>query len=253
VQSTKDPSTGTASELDPRFAQFRASGDHRVRNALVEDHRWLAQHCVRRFKRKGEPTEDLEQVAMVGLIKAIDRFDPHRGFAFATFAVPTILGELRRHFRDHSWSLRVPRRPKENYLAVKTAADDLHQELGRSPVIAELAERAGLSIEDTIEAFEAGSSFRGVPFDEPSDNDGPGEDGRQFGAADPGYVRVEAHLVVPGLLAALPTARERRIVELRFVHDMSQSRIAAELGISQVHVSRLLRMSLNIMRDRLER
>lgn len=252
--TTAAPQSDTASGLDPRFAELRATGDRKVRNALVEDHRWLAEHCVRRFKRKGEPTDDLQQVAVVGLLKAVDRFDPDRGFTFSTFAVPTILGELRRHFRDRTWSVRVPRRAKDNYLAVKTAADDLQQVLARSPTVAELAERAGLSVEDTLEALEVGNCYRGVSLEEAGDNDdGHGDHVHELGAVEPGYARAEAGLLIPGLLAALPTDRDRRIVELRFVHDMSQSQIAAELGISQVHVSRLLRSSLRLMRDRLDR
>jgi RNA polymerase sigma-B factor len=251
VSESKYQSAGSG--LDPRFAEFRATGDRTVRNALVEDHRWLAGHCVRRFKRKGEPTEDLEQVAVVGLLKAVDRFDPGLGYTFATYAVPTILGELRRHFRDRTWSLRVPRRAKDNYLAVKAAVDELDQALGRSPTVPELAEHAHLSIEDTLEALEVGNSYRGVPLDEPSDDDRPSDQVRQLGVIDKGFATVEARVTIPGLLASLPTDRERRIVELRFVHDMSQSRIAAELGISQVHVSRLLRGSLERMRSQLDR
>ena len=248
--STASSSSGP----DPRFAELRATGERAVRNALVEDHRWLAQHCVRRFTRKGEPTEDLEQVATVGLLKAVDRFDPDLGYTFATYAVPTIMGELRRHFRDRTWAMRVPRRPKENYLAVKSAVDELHQALGRSPTVVELAEWSGLSVEDTLEALQVGDSYRGVPFDEPGDNDDrPGDHLRQLGVTDPGYAAAEAHLIVPGLLAALPGDRERRIVVLRFIHDMSQSQIASELGVSQVHVSRLLRSSLQMMRSHLER
>jgi RNA polymerase sigma-B factor len=251
--SSSGSSGSSGSGVDPRFAELRATGDRRVRNALVEDHRWLAQHCVRRFTRKGEPAEDLEQVATVGLLKAVDRFDPGLGYTFATYAVPTIMGELRRHFRDRTWSMRVPRRPKENYLAVKAAADELHQALGRSPTIHELAEWASLSVEDTLEALQVGDSYRGVPFDEPGDNDGAADHTSQLGATDPGYAAAEAHLVIPGLLAVLPGDRERRIVVLRFVHDMSQSQIATELGISQVHVSRLLRTSLHMMRSHLEK
>jgi RNA polymerase sigma-B factor len=219
---------------------------------LVEDHRRLVGHCVRRFKRKGEPTEDLEQVAVVGLVKAVDRFDPGLGFAFATFAVPTILGELRRHFRDRTWSLHVPRRPKDDYVAVKAAADELHQALGRSPTVPELAEHANLSIKHTLEALEAGNSYRGVPLDGPGSNDVTSDQARKVGVVDPGFARADARMTIPGLLASLPTDRERRIFELRFVHDMSQSRIAAELGISQVHVSRLLRGSLEMMRNQLD-
>jgi RNA polymerase sigma-B factor len=240
----------TSSWPDPRFAELRATGDRNVRNGLVEDHRWLAGHCVRRFMRKGEPTEDLEQVAVVGLVNAVDRFDPDLGFTFATYAVPTIMGELRRHFRDRTWSLHVPRRAKDNYLAVKAAVDELDQVLGRSSSVPELAEHADLSIKHTLEALEVGNSYRGVPLDGPGNDDG--DQAWQLGVVDPGFATAEARVTIPGLLASLPTDRERRIVELRFVRDMSQSRIAAELGISQVHVSRLLRGSLEMMRNQLD-
>jgi RNA polymerase sigma-B factor len=238
--------------VDPRFAEYRATGDRTIRNALVEDHRWLGTHCARRFARKGESAEDLVQVAMVGLVKAVDRFDPGLGYTFTTFAVPTILGELRRHFRDHAWAVRVRRKAKENYLMVKGVADELLQVLGRSPTISEIADRCGLSVEDTLEAAGLGGLYRGSALDVGDDDDGePGEHIGCLGVDEPGYARCEAHLVLPGLLASLPTDRDRRIVELRFVHDMSQSEIAAALGISQVHVSRLLRASLRAMRKQL--
>jgi RNA polymerase sigma-B factor len=239
--------------LDPRFAQFRATGDREIRNALVEDHRWLTTHCVRRFVRKGEPTEDLLQVGHIGLVKAVDRFDPDRGWTFATYAVPTITGELRRHFRDRTWAVRVGRRVKENYLEVKNAADELHQVLGRSPTIPELAQRAGLSDEDTLEALDAGNGYRGVPLDlgDQGDGDEWGDDERRLGLEDPGYAASEARVMLPNLLAVLPR-RERHIIKLRFVDEMSQSQIADELGLSQVHVSRLLHASLTTMRRELQ-
>jgi RNA polymerase sigma-B factor len=250
------PETGVgdrSSAPDPRFAEYRTTGDRAIRNALVEDYRWLGLHCVRRFKHKGEPTDDLEQVAMVGLLKAVDRFDPGLGYAFSTYAVPTIVGELRRHFRDRTWARRVPRRTKDNYLAIRNIAEELHPTLGRSPTIPEIAQHAGLSVEDTLEALEAGASYRGVPLNPPGehDDDDHGEEAERLGVDDPGYVATEARMIVPGLLATLPTDRERQIIKLRFVEDMSQSQIAAKLGISQVHVSRLLRTSLNLMRQRL--
>jgi RNA polymerase sigma-B factor len=245
-------SGGGSTAPDPRFVRYRASRDRALRNALVEDHRWLGLHCARRFERKA--IEDLEQVAMVGLVKAVDRFDPDFGFTFSTFAVPTIMGELRRHFRDRTWALRVPRRAKDNYLTVKAVADELQQSLGRSPNIPELAHRAGLSLEDTLEALDVGNSYRGIPLAPPGEPDGDddrGDEARRLGVDDPGYAASEARMLVPGLLAALPGDRERQIVRLRFVENMSQSQIATELGISQVHVSRLLRSSLRLMRRKL--
>jgi RNA polymerase sigma-B factor len=243
--------TTSAADLDPRFADYRSSGDRAIRNALVEDHRWLARHCVRRFENTNEPLDDLLQVAMVGLVKAVDRFDPTYGWAFSTFAVPTITGELRRHFRDHTWAVRVPRRLKDHHLTVKSGADELHQMLGRSPSIPELASHCGLTVEETLEALEAGEAYRGVPLDADQDDDQDPVGTERFGVAEPGYAASEARMVMPGLLARLPGDRERRIIKLRFVDNMSQSQIAAEMGLSQVHVSRLLRTSLDLMRQHL--
>jgi len=239
--------------VDPRFAEHRATGRRSIRNALVEDHRWLARHCVRSFLRKGVPAEDLVQVAMVGLVKAVDRFDPGLGYSFTTFAVPTITGELRRHFRDCTWIVRVRRQAKENYLLVKGAADELQQMLGRSPTVAELAERTGLGVEETIEALELATAAHSASLDtSSSEGDDEGDDQMCLAAEETGYAACEARAVLPGLLALLPTERDRRIIGMRFVEGKSQSQIGAELGISQVHVSRLLRASLDLMRKHLE-
>jgi RNA polymerase sigma-B factor len=237
--------------LDPRFADYRATGDRAIRNALIEDHRWLARHCVRRFKNTAEQIDDLTQVALLGLVKAVDRFEPSYGFAFATFAMPTILGELRRHFRDRTWALRVPRLLKEHHLAIKNGADQLQHVLGRSPTIPELAAHCGLTTEETLEALEVGNAYHSVPLI--SDDDDLDHDDNDLSVDEPGYATSEARVLIPGLLAALPSDRERQIIKLRFVDDMTQSQIAAQLGVSQVHVSRLLRTSLELMRQHLTR
>jgi RNA polymerase sigma-B factor len=248
-----EPRPQEAVALDRRFADYRSSGDRALRNALVEDHRWLARHCVRRFENTNEPHDDLLQVAMLGLVKAVDRFDPAYGFAFSTFAVPTITGELRRHFRDRTWAMRVPRRLKDHHLAVKKGADELQHIVGRSPTIPELAAHCDLTVEEALEALEAGNAYRGVPLVSERDDDDSQSvvDAERFGVDESGYATSEARMVLPGLLALLPSDRERQIIKLRFVDDMSQSRIAAELGLSQVHVSRLLRTSLELMRQHL--
>jgi RNA polymerase sigma-B factor len=235
--------------LDPRFAEYRKSRDHKLRNQLIEEHRWLAVHCARRFAHKGEPLDDLIQVAMLGVLKAIDRFDPSYGVMFTTFGVPTIVGELRRHFRDKTWSLHVPRRAKELYQVVSGVVDELHQTLGRSPTVPEIADRAGITVEDTLEAMEVGDSYRGVPLAPPGDDETP--DAITLGGNDPGFAAAEAKLTVRKLLEALPTERERTIVKLRFVDGLTQSQIAAKVGVSQVQISRLLRASLEKMRRRL--
>jgi RNA polymerase sigma-B factor len=240
---------GRSPTSDPRFAAYRATGDRTIRNALIEDHRWVGIHCVRQFLRKGVPKEDLVQVAMLGLVKAVDRFDPGLGYSFTTFAVPTIMGELRRYFRDRTWDMRVRRRSKENHLVVRRAAEELQQTMGRSPTIAEMAQRCELSTEETVEALEVGDVYRCAPLD--ADDDERTDAPSTLGVDEPGYAICEARTVLPRLLSSLPCDRDRLIIKLRFVDDMTQSQIADELGISQVQVSRLLRSNLRLMRQQL--
>jgi RNA polymerase sigma-B factor len=232
--------------VDPRFARYRATLDRALRNEIVLDHHWLALHCARRFDNRGEPRDDLVQVAVVGLVNAVERFDPDRGVVFTTFAVPTITGELRRHFRDRTWSLHVPRRAKERFLAVAGAADELTPALGRSPSIGEIATHADLSVEDALEALEVGGSYRGVAFADGDDEDGHHE--RALGVEDGGYEAAEARHIVRELVRQLPTRRDRLIVTLRFVHGLTQAEIAAVVGVSQVQISRLIRINLDRMR-----
>ena len=236
---------------DSLFRLYRASGDRRVRNELIDQHRWLAIHCAKRFADKGEPLDDLVQVAMLGVLKAVERFDPDYGAAFATFAVPTIVGELRRHFRDTTWAVHVPRRARDLQHTVKVAVDELGQLLGRSPTVAEIAGQAGVRQEDVLDALEAARCYRKTPLQSESD-DGTGEivDIAALGQDERGLDAVEATATIEQLLTVLP-ARERRIVELRYVQGYTQSRIADLVGVSQVQVSRLLRRSLAVMRDSL--
>lgn len=235
-------------KVDERFYRFRETGDRDLRNELIEEHRWLAVHCAQRFAHKGEPLDDLVQVAMLGVLKAVERFDPHYGVVFSTFAVPTIVGEIRRHFRDTTWAVHVPRRLKDLHHTVNVAVTELGQVLGRSPTVEEIAERAGVPVEEVLETLEAGRSYSRVPLtppsaDESDDEPNLGEEDRQIEAA-------EARMTVAGLMDTLPD-RERRIVELRFMGGMTQSQIAAQVGVSQVQVSRLLRSSLAKMNDTL--
>jgi RNA polymerase sigma-B factor len=234
---------------DPRFDDLRRTGDRAIRNALIEDHRWLALHCARRFEHKGEPLDDLVQVAMLGVLKAVERYDPAFGTRFSTFAVPTITGELRRHFRDRTWSLHVPRRAKELYQTVSGVVDDLHQALSRSPTVPEIADRAGVTVEDALQALEVSGCYRSVPLAPPSDEDAV--ESPILGELDGGFLAAEARITVGKLLATLPTEREREIIRLRFVDGMTQSQIAGAIGVSQVQVSRLLRASLERMRTEL--
>lgn len=228
------------------FRRYRSSGDRALRNELVERHRWLAVHCAKRFADKGEPLDDLVQVAMLGVLKAIERFDPEYGAAFATFAVPTITGEIRRHFRDTTWAVHVPRRARDLQHTVRRATDELGHILGRSPTVAEIAEHAGVTDEDVLDALEAARCYRNSPLAS-SPEDG---DVGAFAELDRGLDGVDAAATVERLLEVL-APRERRIVELRFVHGYTQSRIAELVGVSQVQVSRLLRASLATMRGSL--
>ena len=239
---------GSEQRLDERFARYRRTGDRRLRDELVEEHAPLAHFLASRFANRGEQRDDLVQVALVGLFKAVERFDPGRGLQFSTFATPTILGELKRHFRDRGWAVRVPRRVQELHLQLGRIVSALGQEEGRSPTPAEVAERAGVSEEAVLEAMEAGSLYRLVSLDgSVTPDDEGGELASCLGDDDPEFERIEHRSEIDELLEALP-ARERRIVELRFFESMTQSEIAERVGVSQMHVSRLLTRSLERLR-----
>ncbi|MEA2125410.1 MAG: polymerase sigma-B factor [Solirubrobacteraceae bacterium] len=219
--------------------------DPRVRSQTVEAFMPLAKSLARRYHRGEEPLEDLEQVAALGLLKAIKGYDPDRGSAFASFAVPTIVGELRRHFRDKGWAIRVPRDLQELALAVQRKADAMNTELGRPPTAEQLAEKLGRDVEDVLEAREALRAMRPASLDRPS---AAGEDEddiplARIGGVDPGYERTEEAVTIGRLVRDLPE-RERRILALRFSGDLTQSEIGEQLGISQMHVSRLLRRTI---------
>jgi RNA polymerase sigma-B factor len=234
-----------------RFRRYRETGERALRNRLIADHRWLALHCAKRFANKGEPLDDLIQVALLGVLKAVERYDPDYGATFATFAVPTITGELRRHFRDTTWAVHVPRRAKDLQHTVKVAVNELGQMLGRSPTVDEIAGHTGVAVEDILEALEAARCYRKTPLTGPGDDeDAPADDLASLGAHDRGLDAVDAEATVGRLLEALP-ARERRIVELRFMGGLTQSQIAELVGVSQVQVSRLLRASLAKLNDAL--
>ena len=245
--------TATSAERDAaaeRFRAYRATGDRKLRNELIAEHRWLAVHCAKRFVDKGEPLDDLVQVAMLGVLKAVERYDPDYGATFATFAVPTVTGELRRHFRDTTWAVHVPRRAKDMQHTVKVAVADLTQTLGRSPTVEEIASQAGAPVEVVLEALEAARCYRKTPLVAAEDGDGESDDLSVFGIEDRGLGAVEAAETVERLLQLLP-ARERRIVELRYLQGLTQSRIAELVGVSQVQVSRLLRSSMIKLREAL--
>jgi RNA polymerase sigma-B factor len=218
------------------------------RNDLVERHRGLAIGLATRFAGKGEEMDDLVQVALMALTRAIDRYEPERGVALSTFATVTIVGELKRHFRDRGWAVRPPRRVHELYLRVQPAVDDLSQQLKRSPTISEIAARLRVPVEDVVEAMEAGGRRTTSSLDARSD-DGPGPSTLASGlqASGDGFADIELHVTIRPLLQRL-SARERRILYLRFFMGLSQSEIASEIGISQMHVSRLLNRSLDNLR-----
>jgi RNA polymerase sigma-B factor len=202
----------------------------------------LAAALARRFDRRGEPLEDLIQVANLALVGAVERFDRDQGAAFSSFATPTVLGELKRHFRDKTWSVKVPRGLKELHLRIGPAVAEMHATLGRGPTVPELAENLGVSEDDVIEAMEAGAAYRPGSLAAP-DVTGEPRDDRALAENEVGYNDVEARLTVRALMAQLPE-RERNIVYLRYFEGLTQSEIAERIGVSQVHVSRLLREAL---------
>jgi RNA polymerase sigma-B factor len=238
----------TRALLKEKFRDYAATRDPRVRDELIAAHLPLAEHLARRFNHRGEPLDDLIQVASVGLLKAVERFDPGRGLEFSTFAIPTIVGELKRHFRDKGWAVRVPRQVQELYLMVAS----LTRELGRFPTIPEIARRASVSEDDVLEAMEAGRAYRSLSLDSrlsgSSDDEGLGA---RLGGDDPALANVEHRATLGPLLAALPP-REQFILRLRFYEGKTQSEIARELGISQMHVSRLLARTLSQLRERVD-
>ena len=236
-------------ELRRKFKRLAESRDPALRNELVTAHLGLAEYLARRFDNRGEQVDDLVQVASVGLVKAVDRFDPDRGLEFATYATPTIVGELKRHFRDKGWAVRVPRRVQELHLRLSPAVAALGQELGRSPTIAEIARHAGASEEEVLEAIEAGNAYRTSSLDAPVKGDEPGQSlGDRLGEDDERLSDTEDWMTLSPLVAELPR-RERVILHLRFFQGKTQSEIAERMGISQMHVSRLLARSLTQLRE----
>lgn len=236
--------------LRRRFDEYRQSGDVAIRDELAEAHLRLAVHLARRFDNRGVPLDDLVQVASLGLLKAIERFEPERGLEFSTFATPTIIGELKRHFRDKGWSVRVPRRVQELHVRLNTLVNELTQQLGRSPSIPELALAARASEEEVLEAMEASQAYRSASLDIPDEDGGTSSSQAHLGQVDDGPLHIENKLVVERLLASLPP-REQLMMRLRFFEELTQSEIADRLGISQMHVSRLLARCLDQFRDRL--
>lgn len=234
--------------LSDAFAEYARTGDVVLRDQLVAAHMGLAAYLARRFANRGQPLDDLIQVASLGLLKAVDRYDPGLGIEFSTYATTTIVGELKRHLRDKGWAVRAPRRMQELYLSLSLVIDSLGQELGRSPNIAELAAEMQVSEEDILEALEAGQAYRFASLDTTrADSDAPDALGERLGQEDVELARAEQRATIDPLLAQL-SGRQRQVVELRFFGGMTQSEIARRLGISQMQVSRLLTRSVSQLR-----
>lgn len=237
--------TPRASREERLLASYRKTGDLAARDELISSLLPLAKRLAARYRHSGENQEDLEQVACIGLIKAVDRYEPDVG-PLVRYAVPNILGELRRHFRDKGWGMHVPRTVQENFLRVNEATEQLSGRLGRTPTARDVAEATGLTLEDVIEALDAGRSYTPVALDAPH----PSEDqegrrlGDTLGMAERRYEYVELGQAVAPAFRVLPP-RERAILHLRFIEDLTQSEIAERIGISQMHVSRLLRRALD--------
>ncbi|WP_028065508.1 SigB/SigF/SigG family RNA polymerase sigma factor [Solirubrobacter soli] len=228
--------------LEQPATDRRHDHDRLPREQLIERYLPLARHLARRYKGGSIELDDLNQVAAFALVKAVDRFDPDRGIAFSSFAVPTIVGELKRHFRDHGWAVRVPRDVQELKLKLDRMITALTGELGRTPTANELAERTDASIEQVLDALGAASAHYPDSLDRPVGEDGDGL-GQLVGGEEPGYTEVENTELVDGLLSTLPE-RDREILRMRFEEELTQAEIGRRLGVSQMHISRLIRKSI---------
>ena len=245
---------GTATnETISKFVQYRATRDRAMRNALVLEYEWLAEACARRFADRGEPWADLVQVAQIGVVKAVERFDPDRGVAFPTYAVPTVVGELKRHFRDATWAVSVPRRCKELLTRMNAVNEALHQRLGRAPTVDEVAAGLGVDRDLVLETLEANQAYRSLSLEQPSPHAGADQDrprSELLGADDERIDVTDARLSATRALEMLDD-RTRKIVYWRFFEECTQREIGGRLGIGQVQVSRLLRAALAELRAKL--
>ena len=235
------------------FRRYKEEGDMDAREKLVMSHLNLVRFLANKFKNRGEPLDDLVQVGYLGLLKAIDRFDPSRGLEFTTYATPTILGEIKRHFRDKGWSVRVPRRLQELSAKVNQATDTLTTQLQRSPTIEEVADYLDASVDEVLEAMESSSAYSSVPLEGTGSSEG--EDAPsiidRYASEDNELSFTDDRLVIEEALQSF-SPREREVIELRFLKGMTQIEIAQQLGISQVQVSRLLRRTLKKIQDKID-
>ena len=239
-------------DIGELFARWQEHQDAGAREVLVERFLPLARKLARRYVGANEPIDDLVQVASLGLVKAIDRFDPNRGLAFTSFAVPTILGELKRYFRDSGWSVHVPRTAQENALAVDKAINVLSAGAASSPSVETIAQYLEWSVEDVLEALEARAGHHAASLDAPVDATGDDDDASTlldtFSRIDDGYERVDATLALADAMGQLPLTA-RRIIALRFTEDLTQAEIGQRVGVSQMQVSRVLRSALEHLRE----
>ena len=235
------------------FRRYKEDGDMEAREQLVMSHLNLVRFLANKFKNRGEPLDDLVQVGYLGLLKAIDRFDRDRGLEFTTYATPTILGEIKRHFRDKGWSVRIPRRLQELSAKVNQATDTLTTQLQRSPTIQEIADYLDASVDEVLEAMESSSAYSSVPLEGTgsSENDDAPSVIDRYGSEDNELAFSDDRLVIEEALKGF-SPREREVIELRFLKGMTQIEIAEQLGISQVQVSRLLRRTLKKIQDKID-
>lgn len=249
--ATSVPAPRTSEDPRELFVRWQKHGDAVARESLVQRFMPLARSLARRYGRSSEPFEDLLQVASMGLLKAVDRFDPELGHPFPSFAVPTILGEMRRYFRDSGWAVHVPRGTQERALRVRDAQDLLANQTGRAPTVSQLAQYLELDGEEVIDALQAIQAYEALSLDAPPRGAGAEEELMSYGDAvgqdDEHYELVELGATVNAALEHLP-ARERLVLRMRFVEDLTQTEIAARVGVSQMQVSRLLRRSLDRLR-----
>jgi RNA polymerase sigma-B factor len=239
--------------LQRRYAELAPDDPERqrLRGQLISGYLPVAEHIARRFAGRGEPLDDLVQVATVGLINAVDRFEPDRGSDFFSFAVPTITGEVRRYFRDHGWSTRVPRRLKDLHIVIRGTLAELSQQLGRAPRPSEIADRLGIPVSEVIEGLQAGEAYRSSSLDEMlGSGDGKATLGEFIGGLDGELALIDDREALRPLLAEL-APRERTILALRFFRQLTQTQIAEQVGISQMHVSRVLRQTLTSLQERI--
>ncbi len=252
IQSRRDPRIGAVGPAGNNvlFVRWQQHGDRQARDELAQRFLPLARKLARRYSGAREPFDDLLQVASLGLVKAIDRYDLARGTAFSSFAVPTILGELKRYFRDLGWAVHVPRGAQERAVKVEEAHQQLSARSNRAPTVFELAEYLEFSIEDVLDALETSRAHHASSLDAPYD-DGEGESGsmvESFGHVDPSLLSADVRVTIVAAARQLPP-REREVLALRFVHDLTQTQIADHIGVSQMQVSRILRRAISHLSD----